>query len=329
MPKRKNANAYERYKVYDRLFRDTKKTEGYCWDEVLDALMNSFDHDITQQQFNRDIKNMIALFFKGDENAISKKSNGKKVYYRYSDQTQGIDLQSRTFETVSKLSQMEGLGIDNLIDELCETSGVHRTNNTVISYVSVKNVEGLEWLFDFYSYIINKKVIEVVYLREFEKEEKYIIHPYHLRRYNGRWFLFGWNPEVEHIYNISLERVIDFSVRPEIVYEDAESHGIHFGGENDYYKDVIGVTKYDDKPVITIHIRFSDKSFYYVRSKHLHPTQKILKKNEVTIDVSPNYELDSLILSFGDNAEVLGPPEYRKHIKEKVKNLADKYKDKN
>ncbi len=316
-------NSLERYRVYDRLFRDTNKPDGYCWDEIYTEL----EQYITQQQFNRDIKQMKALFFDGKDDVIIKKTVGKKVYYRYSDQNQGIDLQSRTFETISKLSQMEGLGIDDLINELCETAGVNRTNNSIISYASVKKVEGLDWLLHFYSCILKKQVVEIDFWKEFETMKTYVIHPYHLRRYNGRWFLFGWNPEANHIYNISLERVNDFRIRPEIAYEDAESHEIQFGGDNDYYKDVVGVTKYDDRPVIKILIRFSDKSFNYVRSKPLHPTQKILKKNEVSINVSPNYELDSLILSFGDNAEVLGPPLYRDHIKKIVKSLADKYKD--
>lgn len=323
MPKCKNAD--ERYKVYDKLFSDASHPYGYCWEEIALEL----EQNITQQQFNRDIKNMIALFFKGKEfeNVFSKKTRGKKVYFTYLDKTQRIDVNSKTFETISKLSHMEGLGIDDIIDDLCETAGVHRSDNSVISYASVKNLEGLDWLLPFYSCILNKQVIEIDFLREFEKEETYTIHPYHLRRYNGRWFLFGWNPEMKHIYNISFERVLDFRIKPEIVYEDAESHGIHFGGENDYYKDVVGVTKFDKEPVRKIYIRFSDKSFYYVKTKPLHPSQKIVKKNEVSIEVSPNYELDSLILSFGKNAEVIGPPEYRDHIKEIVNSLVETYKD--
>jgi predicted DNA-binding transcriptional regulator YafY len=324
MPKCKNAD--ERYRLYDRLFRDTNRPDGYCWEEISETVLNKLDlENFSQQQFNRDIRNMRALFFKNMD-VFRKSQVGKKVYYTYSDKRQGIDVNSRTFETISKLSQMEGLGIDDLIDELCETAGVNRTDNSVISYASDKKLEGLEWLLPFYNCIINKKVIEVVFLRDFEKEERYIIHPYHLRRYNGRWFLFGWNPKAEHVYNISFERVIDFK-ELDIPYEEPECHGLQFGGDNDYYKDVVGVTKYDDKPILTILIRFSDNSFNYVRSKRLHPTQKILKNNEISIEVSPNYELDSLILSFGDNAEVIAPPIYRDHIKKIVKSLADKYKD--
>ncbi len=321
MPSCKNAD--ERYKVYDKLFRDVNRPEGYCREEI----MLELEQNISPQQFNRDIKQMIALFFNNDDEVIFKTQKGKEVYYTYYDKSQGINVNSKTFETISKLSQIEGLGIDDLINDLCETAGIDKKNDSLISYESVRSLKGIELVIPFYYCILNKQVIEIDFLREFESVETYIIHPYHLRRYNGRWFLFGWNPEKQHIYNISFERVKGFRERLDLVFEDAKSHGIQFGGDNDYYKDVVGVTKYDDKPVIKIYIRFSNKTFHYVKTKPIHPSQKIYDQNTVTIDVSPNYELDSQILSFGDNAEVVGPPEYRDHIKEKVKNLVEKYKD--
>ena len=78
MPKCKNAD--ERYKVYDKLFSDASHPYGYCWEEIALEL----EQNITQQQFNRDIKNMIALFFKGKEfeNVFSKKTRGEKgIFY--------------------------------------------------------------------------------------------------------------------------------------------------------------------------------------------------------------------------------------------------------
>lgn len=318
-----NKNTFERFKIYDKLFRDESRPAGYYYNEIVLEMEDSISH----QQFNRDIRDMIAIFFNGDENVISKKQIGKEKYYTYSDKTQGINVNSRTFETISKLSQMEGLGLDDLIDDLCEKAGIRRENNAIISYDSVKRLEGLDWLWPLYSSILNKQVIEIDFLREFEKEETYLIHPYHLRRYNGRWFLFGWNPDVQHIYNISFERILDLRIRQDIDYETPESHNIHFGGDNDYYKDVIGVTRYEDRPVIRIHIKFTTKTFYYVKTKPIHPSQKVVKENLIYIDVSPNYELDSQILSFGNNAEIIGPPEYREHIKKIVDDLSKKYKD--
>ena len=45
----------------------------------------------------------------------------------------------------------------------------------------------------------------------------------------------------------------------------------------------------------------------------------------VAIDVIPNRELESLILSFGDDVEVLEPLEFRKLIANKIKSNYQKY----
>ena len=36
-----------------------------------------------------------------------------------------------------------------------------------------------------------------------------IIHPYYLKQYNNRWFLFGYNPEKRKSdWNLALDRII-------------------------------------------------------------------------------------------------------------------------
>lgn len=60
----------------------------------------------------------------------------------------------------------------------------------------------------------------------------------------------------------------------------------------------------------------------YVQTKPLHETQ-ILKKSdadgyEIEIEVRPNYELEQLILSYGDGMAVLTPTALREKIKTKL-----------
>ena len=45
----------------------------------------------------------------------------------------------------------------------------------------------------------------------------------------------------------------------------------------------------------------------------------------VAIDVIPNRELEALILSFGDDIEVLEPQWFRKQIADKIKSNYQKY----
>lgn len=71
-------------------------------------------------------------------------------------------------------------------------------------------------------------------------------------------------------------------------------------------------------------LEFSDKSAPYVQTKPLHPTQKTEETDGrliVKIEVIPNYELESLILSFGENVKVLGPEKLRVKMAERIKKV--------
>ena len=68
----------------------------------------------------------------------------------------------------------------------------------------------------------------------------------------------------------------------------------------------------------------------YIETKPLHGSQKTKEKNEkhsiVTLDLIPNYELEALIFSYGDNIQVIEPNELRAKIAGRVSNLFEKYK---
>ena len=66
----------------------------------------------------------------------------------------------------------------------------------------------------------------------------------------------------------------------------------------------------------------------YIISKPLHPTQKTKKNSaglEIRIKVIPNYELESLILSYGDGIEIMSPENLREKIKERIEQMYLKY----
>lgn len=79
---------------------------------------------------------------------------------------------------------------------------------------------------------------------------------------------------------------------------------------------MIGVTRIAGKVPEEIKPRFSGSTARYVFTKPLHLSQKptCLENGELEIRLSviPNFELDSVILSFGAGAEVLAPVWLRK-----------------
>ena len=69
--------------------------------------------------------------------------------------------------------------------------------------------------------------------------------------------------------------------------------------------------------VENVALEFTNEQAPYIITKPLHPTQKhewIGDKIRVEIKVMPNYELQSLILSYGEKVKVVGPIELKNTI---------------
>ena len=61
----------------------------------------------------------------------------------------------------------------------------------VIGYEKNPFLTGIENLSVLYNYIVNKQVVKIKYKHFTRGEMNHIMHPYYLKQYNNRWFLFG------------------------------------------------------------------------------------------------------------------------------------------
>ena len=91
---------------------------------------------------------------------------------------------------------------------------------------------------------------------------------------------------------------------------------------DDYFYDIVGVTRPQGVDIQEVVLNFSPVLAPYILTKPIHPSQK--DKNEpsgleVRIKVIPNIELIKLLLSFGDQVEVISPEHLRDTIKESLK----------
>lgn len=147
------------------------------------------------------------------------------------------------------------------------------------------------------------------------------VHPYYLKQYNNRWFLFGWNTEFGAITNFALDRIE--TVSHMLGEYKPKPAGLDF---DEYFDDVVGVTIPKGK-VEHIVMRVAPDRYPYIKNKPLHPSQHNYDKEfRVTIDVIPNNELIALLLSFGSQLEVLEPQSVREMMKEHVRALNKFYK---
>lgn len=195
-------------------------------------------------------------------------------------------------------------------------------DNSMISYQQNIYLKGKKFIGELFNQIIKKNVIQITY-EPFGKDSKvWRVHPYHLKQYNERWFLICYNEEVKDMSNYALDRIQGIE-ETSTSFEESPINWI------DYFDDIIGVTKNKEANLEIVKLKFSEKRINYVLTKPLHGSQKIdpLDKSKLTIqiEVIPNNELIQLILSFGEDVEVLSPAIIREDVKEKIKLMNGKY----
>lgn len=329
-----NKNATIRYKALDKCFSNQYKKFfigdliKYC-NEVLSAHFGEVT-DVSRRQIFDDINFMRSDA--GFEAPIVSFKDGKRAYYRYEDLTFSIynkplttSEETQLIETLEMLSRIKGMPgmdwIETVQTRVFAGLDLNHKQRQVVDFEENQYLKGLVFLTPLYQYIVNRQCLTIGY-RSFksETENQFTISPNYLKQYNNRWFLFGLNHQLNILQNLALDRIT--SLLP-IVNSYIDSN-INF---EEYFEDIIGVTNIDFQPVEEIVIELSDNIIPYVLSKPIHGSQ-ILKGNILKLKLKHNYELESLIMSYGENMKVLSPKELIEIISERVKKVYCFYESK-
>ena len=330
-----NKNALLRYQILDRCFsnRYRKYTIEDLVDAVNEALYDMYGSEVSMRQIRDDIKYMRdRVSYNAPIEAVP--FEGKRCYYRYSDPNYTIFNNELTTEEVTKLcSTINMLGryrgganrwLEEVISNLELRFGIKTNREHVVAFEQNEQLRGLEFLSELIDSAINHQPLNLLYRTYNGKETNIVIHPYHVKQYNNRWFLFGLEqtPNGDRIANRALDRIVKFS-KANVPFVPNTS--IDFSTRFD---DVVGVTiPDDDVQKETVVLKFEPDRFPYVVSKPIHHSQKVLSEEDCTlqIEVRPNKELESVIFSYFPHVEVLEPAILREQFKEKISKNLKKY----
>ncbi len=309
-----NKHALTRYRVLDACFSNWMR-KYYAEDlikkcnEALAERYPSGEIGISRRTFFDDLNDMDELVG-GYGVEIRRLNDGRKKYYRYDKENFSLFAKGFTEEelqalkeNVQTLQRFKGLPtfswMDSLVSKLEDKITVKTSVDNILAYEENTGYSGIDWLKDCFDAIVNKQPVRIDYRNFEEKEFQWTIHPYYIKQYNNRWFLIGFNPEFNSLSHIPLDRIdeiepihIDYIPNTTTDFEK-------------YFDNVIGVTV-ADAPV----------------QKCSDPDNGIIR-----LQLIPNRELESLILSFGPDVEVLEPLSLRNQIQEKVKESFSHYFD--
>ena len=150
-----------------------------------------------------------------------------------------------------------------------------------------------------------------------------IIHPQLLKEFNNRWFLLGLHHKNQKLLTLALDRILVIETLEGKTYMDKDIDG------DEYYQHVVGVTVNEQPRVRRVTLKVDARNAPYVLTKPLHASQEVVEKTIegaiVRIEVQHNFELERLILGFGDGIEVLKPAFLRRRIRNKLKFSLSRY----
>jgi predicted DNA-binding transcriptional regulator YafY len=331
-----NKGAIVRYRAIDRCLR--KKNGRYGWEELAkacnEALYDAFSEhfSVSRRQIFLDLNHMESNA--GYRAIIKRTKEGKRTYYSYEDPNFSIEKTPITEgeveqlkETILLLNRFKGMPhfewMEELLSKLEDTFHLKGSGDSVIGFEQNLDLKGLENITPLFEAIVNRQVLNIRY-KSFKSNKPITceIHPYFLKQYNNRWFLFGWNTEFAAITNFALDRIE--AISPMFAEYRDKPDNINF---DEYFDDIIGVTIPQGKHIEHIVMRIAPDRYPYIKNKPLHPSQHNYDKEyRISIDVIPNNELIALLLSFGSQLEVLEPQSVRDMMREHVKTLNKFYK---
>lgn len=203
--------------------------------------------------------------------------------------------------------------------------GVSETGLNFMSFDNNNEVVGLDYVEPILEAITHKYPLKLCY-KPFNKDEFVVnIHPYHLRQYNKRWFVFAYSEEQKEIQNYPLDRI----VKLEHLNKPYIDTDVDF---EEYFDDIVGVSNYKGHLVEKVVLKVSNKSIDYIRTKPIHWSQTELKELGTESDaffqlkLKINTELEMLLFSYSDAIEVIEPLWLREKFAEKARRLCDMYK---
>ncbi|RZJ34734.1 MAG: WYL domain-containing protein [Flavobacterium sp.] len=330
-------NQIIRHHKLDRCFSNYGRE--YTIDDLLDAVneaLAEYDPNGTGVQL-RTLRNDIKFMRSPDGyNAPIETFRGANgQYYRYIDRTFSINkspLNTTEAEqlksAVSILQRFEGSPEFSWVSEiaplLSDKFALKGSSKKIMSFESNIDYAGYSFITPLFNAIVNKCPVRITYEPYNGHQYGIDFHPYYLKQYNNRWFVFGLNEfkDVE-TWNLALDRILEIEQRPGVSYIDDATDW------EEYFEDIIGVSKDPSKIPVEVKINFNAEQAPYILTKPLHLSQKnrILDNGEleVRITVIPNFELETLILSFGDRASVISPDDLKEKISERVKLLSKNY----
>ena len=330
-------NALIRYKTIDKCLQN--RSRRWTLEDLITACLDALyeyegrQTNVSKRTVQLDIQHMRSnkLGYNAPITVYQKK------YYTYSDEQYsitdipltGIDMDIlsesmeilKQFKDFSLFSELNGV-IQKLEDKIYRSG---EKQKAIIHFDKNDGLKGLHYLDIIYQAILKKIVLRISY-KSFSARsaQEIVFHSLFLKEYNNRWFVLGLNERSQKIMTLALDRIVDLNYDLKTSYTKLEID------PDEYYKNTYGVTVLTDHQLIDIEIKVDRSNAPYVETKPIHASQKVVDKFEdgsmlISLRVHHNFEIERLILGYGDSMQVIKPTRLKGRIKNIFKKALKQY----
>lgn len=329
-----NKSAIIRYKLINRMLINGKSASKKS---IADACSEKLGVNISLRTIENDIYAMRNSEGLGYFAPIEYDHNRKG--YIYDDLDYSIDRIPVNDEDLQKLRIAASLlnqygkvkafqDFSGVIDKVVRLINYRKmqSNGKHIDFIEFEKnppVQGMEYIDQLIPIIRNKRVIQLKHHSFWHDEEQvFIVHPYYLKEYKFRWYLIGYCHEREDVRIFGLERIVGIEELPMVQFTHRR-----FNPEV-YFEQFIGVNVPQGKPEKIV-LRFKNNTGKYMLTQPIHSSQKLISENGNSHDfeytLAVNQEFIGILLSWGENVEVMEPETLRKQIKSILNNTFESY----
>lgn len=304
------------------------------WNEVNRVLVSHHERPIhSRVTILQDINN-ISYRWNAE---ICENRVGKVIFYRYKDPQFSIfkaplkadDIQKLN-QTIDLLKHFIGMPQFEWVEEL--NARVQAATYSDVGSLPIvtfahnpEYAQSLRHFAPLFNCIKTKTAIELTY-QKFHSEEPrtYVVHPYHLKEFVGRWYLIA---SVDHhpdsLTCFAFDRIVDFK-RSDTKYRENTRFDI-----DEYFNSMVGLSIYPDTEPRDIELWVNEQEYPYLMTNPIHHSQKYLRDQDggkvIGLHLYINYELEMRVLSYGEGVRVLAPQDFVERIKSRVDSLVKLY----
>ena len=334
-----NKNALLRYRTIDRCLRNT----GRRWtlQDLVDACSDAlYEFEGKQDQVSTRTVQLDLQMMRSDRfGYVAPIEVYDKKYYRYADpdysisnrplSQHDIDVLNRTIDLLRQFDEFDRFhDMADVVSRLQDKVASARKHRPIVDFERNPNLKGLEHLNALYDIIASRQTVCVSY-RSFNSRQPrpFFLFPYLLKEYRNRWFLFGSRTGDMRLFNLALDRIMDFHVCPDIPYRENPEFS------EDFFKDIVGVTRHLHLRKEHIVLRADNSQASYILTKPIHPSQKLVEKNKsdgsmtFSLDIIVNDELIAQLLSFGSGITILEPASLASCLRDIHRQASENYEN--